>query len=485
MVMFLGVALNIFQTRERPGLGWLTRHPVESAMAALLLGSLAFINTWDFPVFAGILGLVLFARAYGLDGKRFFEERARSLFAVAFDAALMVAPIVALAIFLFLPFYQGLSSQAAGILPVTGPGTRPILFLLVLGFPSFLGVTFLVNQLTGVDRPTVKEAPSVLLVALVSVVPLLLWILCVAVAGQILDDLEGITPAILGRIPLVIPGLTIAGLAAFCALQRVHHSTDSATAFSLLLLATASYLVVGAELFFVVDLFGNRMNTVFKVYFQSWLLLSVVGAYGLNYWRGHWRLRSTGIAILQNAWAGVMVILFAGSLYYSVGAVIARTGMTTAHYNFSDRTLDGLAFLKNSDPGEYEAIVWLRDTADRGRIVEAVGGDYTDYGRISSSTGLPTILGWPGHEHQWRGTTKLQEGRIEDVASIYQSNDAQEVFRLLDQYGVTYVYVGRRERASYGGSDLTDFAGFMRTAFEAPGVIIYQRYEVSPQSDPN
>jgi uncharacterized membrane protein len=130
-------------------------------------------------------------------------------------------------------------------------------------------------------------------------------------------------------------------------------------------------------------------------------------------------------------------------------------------------------------------VAWLRDTADKGRIVEAVGGDYSDYGRVSSSTGLPTVLGWPNHEHQWRGSTQLQDDRTEDVARIYQSNNAAEVFRLMDKYGVTYVYVGRRERANYGGIGMTDFAGFMRTAFEASGVVIYQRVEASPQSHPS
>lgn len=324
-----------------------------------------------------------------------------------------------------------------------------------------------------------------LLVALISVIPVLLWVMSVALAALIIGDLEGLTPSVLGRLPLVLPGLIVAGLAAFCALQRVRYSTNPTTAFPLLLLATAFYLLVGAELFFVVDLFGNRMNTVFKVYFQSWLLLAVVGAYGLYYWSTHWRSRSVGVMTFQYGWAGVIVILVAGSLYYSVGTVIDRTGMMTASYKFSDKTLDGLAFLNTTDPGEYEAVVWLRDAADKGRIVEAVGGDYSDYGRISSSTGLPTILGWPGHEHQWRGSTDLQDGRTEDVASIYQSNYPGEVLRLLDKYGVMYVYVGRRERASYGGLEMTDFASFMRTAFEASDVVIYERVETSPQSNPN
>lgn len=492
LVMCLGAALNVFQTRERPGLVWLARHPVEASMVALLLGSLAFINTWDFPVFAAIFGLVLLARAFRLDGRSRDEDGARPLASAATQAALMLTPIVALAVVLFLPFYRDFSSQASGILPVTGPATRPFLFLLVMGFLTLLGTAFLVKQTGGIRRPTAKEGPAILLVGLISAVPLLLWILSVALAELIIGDPGEIAPTVLGRLPLVLPGLSIAGLAIFCALQRARRCTNctnctnhsncsnATTGFSLLLLATAFYLMVGAELFFVVDFFGNRMNTVFKVYFQSWLLLAVAGAYGLYYWRRHWPSRRAGVMITQYVWAAAMVILLIGSLYYSAGAVIDRTGLMTANYSFSDRTLDGLAYLKNADPGEYEAVAWLRDAADKGRIVEAVGSDYSDYGRVSSSTGLPTVLGWPGHEQQWRGSTEPLDDRTEDVASIYQSNDAAEVTRLMDKYDLKYIYVGRRERASYGPSRMTDFAGFMKTAFEASGVVVYQRVEASP-----
>lgn len=485
LVMFLGAALNVFQTRERPGLVWLARHPVEASLVALVLGSLAFINTWDFPVLAAIFGLVLLARAFRQGGGSRDEEGARPLARAAWDAALMLTPIVGLAVVLFLPFYRDLSSQASGILPVTGPGTRPFLFLLAMGFLTLLGTAFLVKQTGGVRRPTVDEGPAVFLVGLISAIPLLLWMLIVALAYLIIGDPGQIAPTVVGRLPLVLPGLIIAGLAIYCALQRIRRCSNPTTGFPLLLLATAFYLLAGAELFFVADFFGNRMNTVFKVYFQSWLLLAVSGAYGLYYWRRHWPSRRVGVKMAQHAWAATMVILSIASLYYSAGAMIDRTGLMTANYSFLDKTLDGLAYLKNADPGEYDAVAWLRDTAEKGRIVEAVGSDYSDYGRVSSSTGLPTVLGWPGHEHQWRGSTRLQDDRIEHVASIYQSNDAAEVIRLMEKYDLNYVYVGRRERAAYGPTRMTDFAGFMRIAFAASGVVIYQRVEASPPSGPN
>jgi len=140
-------------------------------------------------------------------------------------------------------------------------------------------------------------------------------------------------------------------------------------------------------------------------------------------------------------------------------------------------TLDGLAFIQRFDPGEYDAIKELRDNAPRGRIVEAVGGDYTDHGRISASTGLPSPLNWPGHELQWRGSSQPFAGREEDVAAIYQSGDLEEVQALLDKYEIRYVYLGSRERAKYRSLEEEKFSRLMKVFFQSGNVIVYERIE--------
>ena len=157
--------------------------------------------------------------------------------------------------------------------------------------------------------------------------------------------------------------------------------------------------------------------------------------------------------------------------------VLDRTGVLDQRHSLDDNTLDGLAFVKAEDPGEYAAILWLRDEAPWGRIVEAVGDDYSAYGRISSSSGLPTLLGWKGHELQWRGGNKEFAGREEDIVQIYQSSDQDAVRLLLENYGVRYIYLGDRERTVYGngsGSHFSGFDGLLRTAFEQSSVVIYE-----------
>ena len=480
VIMFLGVGLNLFQSRDRLGWNWVVRHPVESAAVALLAGSLAFINAWDFPIFIAILSLIVLTKIHGqsFHGQSFHGQR-DFLFGSnpLLGAISMVLPITGLAVLLFLPFYWDLSSQAAGVLPVTGPGTRPFLFLLVMGLLSVLSLTFLVQQLPGVRRPKLGDAHTIILVILVVVAPALVWALTVFSLGLLTGASALSWASISSRSVLVLPGIIVVILAALSAMQRVRYGGIQTASFPLLLMASAFYLMVGAELFFLLDFFGNRMNTVFKVYFQSWVLLSIVGSYGLYYGWSRWQPVSIFRRAIKFLWVGAVVALVIASLYYPVGAIVERTGITTPGYDFFDRTLDGLAFIADSNPDEYAAISWLSNDAAFGKIVEAVGDDYSDYGRISSSTGFPTVLGWAGHELQWRGSRAAFEGRAEDVAIIYTSDDAARVIPLLEMYDVKYVYVGQRERRSYGRPGLTDFSRFMKTAFEADNVVIYELRE--------
>lgn len=84
------------------------------------------------------------------------------------------------------------------------------------------------------------------------------------------------------------------------------------------------------------------------------------------------------------------------------------------------------------------------------------------------------MLGWAGHEVQWRGSDRLLRGRAEDIDRIYLSLDKAEVRPLLDKYGVDYVYVGSLERAKYPAPALGAFSGAMEVAFRNDGVTIYR-----------
>ena len=139
-------------------------------------------------------------------------------------------------------------------------------------------------------------------------------------------------------------------------------------------------------------------------------------------------------------------------------------------------TLDGDEYLARSNSADYSAIEWLNETIDDAPVIlEHPGGGYQYEARVSAHTGLPTVLGWSGHEWQWRGSLEEQDRRSSDIEDIYNSTDAGQVLTLLDKYGISYVYVGPVERQGYSPGGLAKFVEIMDVVYDQDGVIIYKR----------
>jgi uncharacterized membrane protein len=116
--------------------------------------------------------------------------------------------------------------------------------------------------------------------------------------------------------------------------------------------------------------------------------------------------------------------------------------------NYGTGTLDGLAYLKDSHAGDANGVTYLRTLQGDDRIVEAEGGDYTYYSRISSFTGIPAIIGMPFHEYMWRGDDNgWFNARPGDVQSIYE--EPETTSQLMKKYKATLLYVGDSERERY------------------------------------
>ena len=167
-------------------------------------------------------------------------------------------------------------------------------------------------------------------------------------------------------------------------------------------------------------------------------------------------------------------LLILVSLYYPIEASITKSRGSSNHL-----TLDGLAYLSDSHPDEYNAIIWLEKNASPGQgILEATGKDYNPaYSRFSGSTGLPTVLGWPGHEQQWRKNTDPFSERKRDISLIYNTNDASEALVLLNKYGINYVAIGPQERISYPNMDVGKFSLIGEKVYFENHVTIYRLYD--------
>ena len=129
--------------------------------------------------------------------------------------------------------------------------------------------------------------------------------------------------------------------------------------------------------------------------------------------------------------------------------------------------------MERSSPEEMEGVRWL-ESASAGVVVEAVGPQYSEYARVATISGQPNMLGWAGHESQWRGGRKEIGTREEDVEAIYVSNDWERTQLLLDMYNVRYIYIGSLERRSYRVNE-AKFDRFLgEPVYEAGQVLIYE-----------
>ena len=111
--------------------------------------------------------------------------------------------------------------------------------------------------------------------------------------------------------------------------------------------------------------------------------------------------------------------------------------------------------------------------APYGTIVEAVGGSYSEFERVSEQSGLPTVLGWPGHESQWRGGAMEMGSREADIQLLYRTTSWPEAVSILQKYGIRYIFIGLLERSSMRVSE-EKFADNLNIDFQNDAVTIYE-----------
>jgi YYY domain-containing protein len=245
-------------------------------------------------------------------------------------------------------------------------------------------------------------------------------------------------------------------------------------------------LLIFPEFFYFKDIYPAhfRSNTMFKLGYQAFIMLSIVSGYTIVR-----ILLSKGTTILFRFAKIVFFVVLAPQLFL---VSIYPLFSVRSYFNslLEYKGLYGLTWLQSKYPDDYNAIMWLNNgsqkslSAQAGEIenlksnsiviVEADGDSYTDYARFSAFTGFPTIIGWPVHEWLWRGSYDIVAPRREDVRIVYESNDSEEVSRILTQYDVTYVIVGQLEREKFTYLNEQTFATLGNIVFRSGGTVIYR-----------
>jgi YYY domain-containing protein len=485
-MLSLAIALNLYLG------GWrgeskmfglrLYIHREGLVLGALVFGGLAFLNTWDSPIH-----LAVFCGAYVL---MLAHERGWGWERVE-DFFILGVPLVVGAIVLYLPFYAGFSSQAGGIVPNLVWPTRGAYLWVMFGtllVPLFLYLIYVwrSESVSVAWRKGLLIAFGIILI-MWSFSWLLAW-LVVAFNPDIADVFlldQGISDiAVLfmqaaakrlsdGAGLLTIFLLLAGTLAVFLGWKygevKIEDSVEESNKppgfrssfFVLLLVLIGALLVLAPEFVYLRDQFGWRMNTIFKFYYQSWQLWSLAAAFGVAVLLRNLR----GFARAAYAFAAILVI-GAGLTYPALGIP-----NKTNYFAPQTWTLDGAEFLSRYYPDDAVAIDWLQ-IAPSGVVAEAVGGSYTDYARVATYSGQPNVLGWPGHESQWRGGGVEMGTRMQDIERLYTTSSWDEALAIMKQYDIHYVFVGTLERDTYR-LDESKFQKNMQEVFHQGNVVIY------------
>lgn len=418
------------------------------------LGFLYANSAWDYPGYA-VLSLLVIG-AYQL-------KRGLSLKYSILSASLPVA----VSIFLYLPYilaFKAIGAKGIGIVMYPSPIAG---FLLVHGLPLLAIAFFALSQKW--EDLAVKEIFLLMLSSLL-LVPLLLI-------------LSIIYPALI----FILPVIFFSFIFIFREI-KTKNGVPREVFFAFCLILGGASMLFFSEVFYVMDYLAwgefQRMNTVFKFYNQVWVMWMISAAFCI------WYTLKNQKEKLRRVFSVCMVILiFASGIYPVLGTYTWLKGFETSP------TLDGTAYLKYSSirvdgasiepQGDYLAICWIgKNIKGSPVILEAVPSnapwdqqfDYTYYSRVSSLTGLPTLVGWVFHEHSWGYKTDITEYRINDVNIIYSTEDVELAVKKLEVYDVKYVFVGSLEHMQYPERGLRKFEDkkIFKRIYDERGVQIYE-----------
>ena len=445
-------------------------------LTALVFGSLIFLNTWDFPVYAFLFTLILLLGVSAQIDKDNWQW-------VAGRIVRIIVIVFGLSIFMFLPFILSLQTQAGGILPNLVYPSRFRQVFVMFG-PIFLPIfVFMVGYWYKHRRifPTAKAlrltSIFVILLILFSVFLTIIKLGNGLTSNIIMSMVSPFTwrdaisllfqRRLVQSLTVVITFIFLVISSGFL-LTRIN-KFNKPVIFAFVMILTGSLLVIGPEFVYLRDQFGTRMNTVFKFYFQVWILWSLVAAYAC--WFIISKLKKTG----RWLFFVFLTIIFLSGLFYTYGTLMETTQSFTRK-----PTLNGLAYYANYYPDDWAAIEWVNaNVGDHQVVLEGTRGAYWVEGRssrISMMTGIPTVMGWVNHESQWRGPLfSMVANREGDISTIYLSRDWEATLILLDKYQVDYVVISPLEREWYGSINLEKFDNNMKRVYDQGEVIIFQR----------
>ncbi len=496
----LTLALNTLLMRRAP-------RGLTVLFYAICLGGLIFLNTWDGPIY-----MIAVIAADAL--RRFIRNGGTRLTAADYFGLITLGiSIVGLSVLLYLPFLIGFRSQLGGVLPnLQYPTLFQQFFIHFAPFLIILSIFLAVEIWRGGRRINWRAGIIAALTALGGLLALMAILIVVASFvpslrdvvtafvdqnggwGALLPDLltkrltHGLTALFLTIGVLLVAARLFPRV--FSAAKEADPENNTvitypaATGFVLLLIGLGIMLTLSPEFVYLRDNFSTRMNTIFKFYYQAWVLFGVASAYALYTIISDIDLKVPA-PIVRAAVGGISVFVITGGLLFTIFGVYSRVQVETGRNSFPEDdpplTLDGAqSFVRAGliSPDDFAAVQCLsaQVIGDDAVVVEAVGNSYGwGYGRVGTLTGIPILYNWGGHQSQWRGSTfgEIAGSREGDIERLYTDPTWNSARSILAQYGIDYVFFGNNERVKYS-ADETKFRDNLEIVCEFGETRVYR-----------
>ncbi len=398
---------------------------VHVIIAGFLIGLFQMTNYWDFPIYLTVLMLTYF---YVYLIKYDFKIKAYIYTALTGIAVLVFSMLVAL------PFSANFHNFSNGI-KLSPTRTALYQLLIVWGYQFFFAIWVIIYVIKGQKEKIIKL---------------------------------GSTGKKKKKSHRVDWGVKNEEKGFWVYIKRRLSEITLPEVFVFVLAISALGLILIPEIIYVKDIYNpphHRANTMFKLTYQSFMMFSLVAGYALI---RIINIRRDEMKYLILKIIAVMLVII--PMIYPLHAIESWYGeMKMERY----KGLDGMNFLVEKHPDDYEVVKWFnQNIKGQPTILEANGDSYTMYGRISMSTGLPTILGWYVHEWLWHNDNTIVSKRVEEVKTIYESEDVAATKRVIEKYGVKYVVVGELEREKFKELKEEKLLSFGSKVFESQNTFI-------------
>jgi len=326
-------------------------------------GGLIFFNTWDFPPYWLLLMLVCFGAA--------LQRMANK----ALPSVILLGGLIGVgALVIYLPYFLTAQSQAGGFLPNLFNPTRFPQFIVMFG-PAMLAVVACILLSWSQSPPALSRIITsgvivygVPIIFLAGSAYLMLnvaggheYLMSVMLPMGETEHLpfilerwraQGLTFLVVGLLLTLVCALIWQRWSDMATEPAVASSADGKnTLFALLMISVGLALVYAPEFIYLRDNFGTRMNTVFKFYYQAWLLLSLGSAYTIStIFRGSRktvynladksRQANPVFTALATVCAIFALLLILGGMLYPFAGVYAKTN----GFSLAQPTLDATGY---------------------------------------------------------------------------------------------------------------------------------------------